>query len=83
MAMYLRKRSRYKYAASLILLLGIAEALLVFSQHAGLVPFLWNEVYNMSYGGFLSGALGPNKINLGMNMLFSFVFATGLCFNPN
>ncbi|PQV47298.1 O-antigen ligase-like membrane protein [Jejuia pallidilutea] len=82
MAMYLRKRSRYKYAASLILLLGIAEALLVFSQHAGLVPFLWNEVYNMSYGGFLSGALGPNKINLGMNMLFSFVFATGLMLQP-
>lgn len=78
MAMYLRKQSRYKYAASFILILAIAEAILVFSQHAGVVPFLWNEVYAMSYGSFLSGALGPNKINLGMNMLFSFVFATGL-----
>jgi len=82
MAMYLRKRSHYKYAASLILLLGIAEALLVFSQHAGIVPFLWNEVYKMAYGGFLSGALGPNKINLGMNMFFSFIFATGLLLQP-
>lgn len=82
MAMYLRKRSHYKYAASLILILAIAEGLLVFAQHAGLVPFLWNEVYRMSYGGFLSGALGPNKINLGMNMFFSFIFATGLLLQP-
>ncbi|MDO7135415.1 O-antigen ligase family protein [Algibacter lectus] len=78
MSMYLRKRSNYKYAASLILILAIAEAILVFSQHAGLVPFLWNDIYLESYGGFLSGALGPNKINLGMNMFFSFIFATGL-----
>ncbi|MFS4483065.1 O-antigen ligase family protein [Hyunsoonleella sp. 2307UL5-6] len=82
MAMYLRKRSNYKYAASLILILAVAEALLVFAQHAGLVPFLWNYIYKISYGGFLSGALGPNKINLGMNMLFSFVFATGLLLQP-
>lgn len=82
MAMYLRKRSHYKYAASFILLLGIAEAVLVFLQHAGVVPFLWNEIYRMSYGGFLSGALGPNKINLGMNMFFSFIFATGLLLQP-
>ncbi|TBN03616.1 O-antigen ligase domain-containing protein [Hyunsoonleella flava] len=82
MAMYLRKRSNYKTAASLVLILAIAEGLLVFAQHAGLVPFLWNDVYKMSYGGFLSGALGPNKINLGMNMLFSFVFATGLLLQP-
>lgn len=61
MSMYLRKRSNYKYAASLILILAIAEAILVFSQHAGLVPFLWNDIYLESYGGFLSGALGPNK----------------------
>ena len=78
MSMYLRKRSNYKYAASLILVLAIAESILVFSQHAGLVPFLWNDIYLESYGGFLSGALGPNKINLGMNMFFSFIFATGL-----
>lgn len=78
MSMYLRKQSNYKYAASLILILAIAEAVLVFMQHAGIVPFLWNDIYLESYGGFLSGALGPNKINLGMNMLFSFAFATGL-----
>ncbi|MEL0644478.1 O-antigen ligase family protein [Olleya sp. Ti.3.14] len=77
-AMYLRQQSRYKYLASLILVLAIAESVLVFSQHAGLVPFLWNDIYLESYGGFLSGALGPNKINLGMNMFFSFIFATGL-----
>lgn len=77
-AMYLRQQSRYKYIASLILVLAIAESVLVFSQHAGLVPFLWNDIYLESYGGFLSGALGPNKINLGMNMFFSFIFATGL-----
>ncbi len=82
MAMYLRKRTNYKYIASLILLLAIAEALVVFAQHAGVVPFLWNEIYRMSYGGFLSGALGPNKINLGMNMFFSFIFATGLLLQP-
>lgn len=82
MAMYLRKRTNYKYMASLILLLAIAEALVVFAQHAGVVPFLWNEIYRMSYGGFLSGALGPNKINLGMNMFFSFIFATGLLLQP-
>lgn len=82
MAMYLRKRTNYKYAASLILILAIAEAVLVFAQHAGLVPFLWNEIYRISYGGFLSGALGPNKINLGMNMFFSFIFATGLLLQP-
>ncbi|WP_397362237.1 O-antigen ligase family protein [Olleya sp. R77988] len=78
MAMYLRKKSNYRYAASLILILAIAESVLVFLQHAGLVPFLWNDIYLQSYGGFLSGALGPNKINLGMNMLFSFVFAIAL-----
>ncbi|RAJ17003.1 O-antigen ligase family protein [Olleya aquimaris] len=78
MAMYLRNRSNYKRAASFILILAIAEAILVFAQHAGLVPFLWNDVYLQAYGGFLSGALGPNKINLGMNMLFSLVFAIGL-----
>jgi len=77
-AMYLRQQSRYKYIASLILVLAIAESVLVFSQHAGLVPFLWNDIYLESYGGFLSGALGPNKINLGMNMFFSFIFGTGL-----
>ena len=77
-AMYLRQQSHYKYIASLILVLAIAESVLVFSQHAGLVPFLWNDIYLESYGGFLSGALGPNKINLGMNMFFSFIFATGL-----
>ncbi len=77
-AMYLRNRKNYKSVASLVLLLAIAESVLVFLQHARIVPFLWNEIYAQSYGSFLSGALGPNKINLGMNMFFSFVFAVGL-----
>ncbi|WP_203257328.1 O-antigen ligase family protein [Hyunsoonleella ulvae] len=78
LAMYLRKRSNYKYVVNYVLLLALLEGVLVFLQHARIVPFLWNEVYAKAYGGFLSGTLGPNKINLGMNMFFSFVLASGL-----
>ncbi|WP_452224262.1 O-antigen ligase family protein [Lacinutrix chionoecetis] len=77
-AMYLRDRSNYKRVASIVLILSIAEAILVFLQHYGLVSFLWNDVYKEAYGGFLSGTLGPNKICLGMTMFISFVFAIGL-----
>jgi len=80
MAIYLRKRTNYKLVVSFILLLAIAESVVVFLQHSGVIPFLWNEVYNEAYGGFLSGTLGPNKINLGMNMLFSLILAVGLLF---
>jgi len=79
-AMYLRDRSKYKRLASIVLLLSIAEAVLVFLQHYGFVPFLWNSVYEEAYGGFLSGALGPNKICLGMTMFISLVYAIGLFF---
>lgn len=77
-AMYLRERSNYKLVASIVLILTIVEAVVVFLQHSGYIPFLWNSVYEEAYGGFLSGALGPNKICLGMTMFISFVFSVGL-----
>lgn len=79
-AIYIRDRSNYKRVASFILLLAIGESVVVFLQHAGIIQFLWNDIYLESYGGFLSGTLGPNKINLGMNMLFSLVLTVGLLF---
>ncbi len=79
-SIYLRKRSRYKFIASIILILTICESVLVFLQHYGQVPFLWNDVYRSAYGGFISGTLGPNKIVLGMFMFFSLVFSIGLFF---
>lgn len=78
MAIYLRDRKYYKRVASLILILSIVESALVFLQHYGIIPFLWNSVYEEAYGGFLSGTLGPNKICLGMTMFMSLVFAAGL-----
>ncbi|WP_034057559.1 O-antigen ligase family protein [Lacinutrix jangbogonensis] len=78
MAMYLRDKSRYRLVAHLVLILSMAEAILIFLQHAGVVPFLWNDVYKETYAGFISGALGPNKICLGMTMFMSFVYAVGL-----
>ena len=77
-AMYLRERSNYKRVASIVLMLSILEAAVVFFQHSGYIPFLWNSVYEEAYGGFLSGTLGPNKICLGMTMFISFVFSVGL-----
>ena len=77
-AMYLRDKNKYRLVAHCVLILSIAEAALVFLQHYGYVPFLWNAVYKEAYGGFLSGALGPNKICLGMTMFISLVYAIGL-----
>ncbi|WP_055448708.1 O-antigen ligase family protein [Lacinutrix mariniflava] len=78
MAMYLRDKKRYKLVAHLVLIFTILESVLVFIQHYGYVPFLWNSVYEEAYGGFLSGTLGPNKICLGMTMFISLVYAIGL-----
>lgn len=77
-AMYLRERKYYKLVAHIILSFAIVEAAIVFLQHYGIIPFLWNDVYKEAYGGFLSGTLGPNKIVLGMTMFISLVFAIGL-----
>jgi len=79
-SMYLRNSKKYKIVATLVLLLTIAESILVFSQHYGLVPFLWNDTYREAYGGFISGTLGPNKIVLGMIMFMSLTFSLGLFF---
>ncbi|MCL6294684.1 hypothetical protein [Jejuia spongiicola] len=79
-SIYLRERGRYKLIATIILILTICESVLVFLQHYGQVPFLWNDIYRRAYGGFISGTLGPNKIVLGMFMFFSFVFSIGLFF---
>ncbi len=70
----------YKRIVYLLLGLMIAESLLVIAQNLSLIPFLWNEAYRISYLGFLSGTLGPNKIVLGMTMFFSFVFCIGVYF---
>jgi hypothetical protein len=77
-AMYLREKKNYKRVASLVLILAIVAAIIVFLQHSGFIPFLWNSVYEQAYGGFLSGTLGPNKICLGMTMFISLVYAIGL-----
>ncbi|WAC01960.1 hypothetical protein N7U66_19305 [Lacinutrix neustonica] len=57
-AMYLRDQSKYKGVASMVLILAILEAVVVFLQHYGFIPFLWNAVYKEAYGGFLSRYAG-------------------------
>ncbi len=75
---YLNSAKRFHSFLSFILLLVIIEGLIVILQNIGLVPFLWSEVYRISYHGFLSGTFGPNKIVLGMTMLISFIFLIGI-----
>jgi hypothetical protein len=83
LSLYLRQKKRYKFVVSLVFILTIAESVLVFLQHYGVIPFLWNDVYRRAYGGFFSGALGPNKIVLGMLMFITLTFAIGLLFQRN
>ena len=60
------------------LILAIFTFLIVILQNFDVVPFLWSDIYKLSYQGFLSGTLGPNKIVLGMTCLFVFIFSMGL-----
>ncbi len=76
----LDSKKKYKRFVLIVALLIMAQGVLVILQHFGIVPFLWNEIYYRSYGGFKSGTLGPNKIVLGIFMLISFALAIGLYF---
>lgn len=71
---------RYKKFVYLIASLVILEGLIVLFQNLGIIPFLWNREYALSYDGFLSGTLGPNKIVLGMTMLISLAFLMSAVF---
>ncbi len=83
LSIMIRDKGKFKRIIYLFLMLVISEAILVIMQNLGLVPFLWNEIYQKAYGGFLSGTLGPNKIVLGMTMLISFIVCVGLFFEKN
>jgi len=75
---HLSSIKRYRNILLFIILLIIAEGIVVILQNIGIIPFLWSRLYEISYHGFLSGTLGPNKIVLGMTMLISFIFLIGL-----
>lgn len=67
-----------KKGVYLIIVLSIISDLIVLFQNFGVIDFLWNDAYKDAYGMFLSGALGPNKIVLGMTTFFSFVMCMGV-----
>lgn len=67
-----------KNIVSVCLILAIITFFVVILQNFNIIPFLWNDIYKVSYHSFLSGTLGPNKIVLGMTCLFMFVFSIGL-----
>ena len=77
---YVSTYNSYKKITRLIVILIIIESLIVILQNMGIIPFLFNNEYFISYRGFLSGTLGPNKIVIGMTMLISFIFVIGLLF---
>ncbi|EDM42955.1 hypothetical protein SCB49_01587 [unidentified eubacterium SCB49] len=67
----LNTRKKYvRFVKFLILCIAI-EMVLIILQNLGVVPFLWGQEYYLSYDGFMSGTLGPNKIVLGMFALIS------------
>ena len=67
-----------KNIVTVTLILAIVTFLIVILQNFAIIPFLWSKIYKISYEGFLSGTLGPNKIVLGMTCLFMFIFSLGL-----
>lgn len=77
-SVFVMKYKNFKAIVYILLILIIGESLLVIAQNSGIVPFLWNDRYKMSYLGFLSGTLGPNKIVLGMTMFISFAVSLGI-----
>ncbi|MBC8755124.1 hypothetical protein H2O64_10605 [Kordia sp. YSTF-M3] len=60
------------------IIMAIIASLVVLLQHFGVVAYLWSDVDRKSYGGFLSGILGPNKIVLGMVMMISIITFIGV-----
>lgn len=63
---------------NIALVFSIFTSTVVILQNFSIVPFLWNDVYNNAYQGFLSGTLGPNKIVLGMTSLIMFTLSVGV-----
>jgi hypothetical protein len=80
-AVYLRvlivDKNQLKKIVTYCLIFGIITFLIVILQNLQLIPFLWSDIYLVSYN-FLSGTLGPNKIVLGMTCLFVFTLSIGL-----
>ena len=77
---YLSTPKKYSQILTFITLLILAEGLLVIAQNIDVIPFLWSDEYYKAYNGFLSGALGPNKIVLGMTMLISAILLLGILY---
>lgn len=71
-------RSILKKGIYLLLILSIASCVIIILQNLGIIDFLWNDEYEKTYEGFLSGTLGPNKIVTGMTSLFVFSLCLGL-----
>ncbi|MGO2103592.1 MAG: O-antigen ligase family protein [Psychroflexus halocasei] len=78
---YITSKKVHKNISYYLIILIILSGLVVIFQNLGIIPFLWSNLYKLSYGGFLSGTFGPNKIVLGMTMLMSFGFLVGLLFS--
>lgn len=75
---YLKSSNQYYKVLKFIMILVIVEGVIIILQNLGLIPFLWSDAYRLSYHGFLSGTLGPNKIVIGMTMLISTIFLIGI-----
>ncbi|WP_298421483.1 hypothetical protein [uncultured Kordia sp.] len=67
----------------LYIIMAIIATLVVLGQHFGVIGYLWSDIDRKSYGGFLSGILGPNKIVLGMVMMTSLITFIGLFLEKN
>jgi hypothetical protein len=65
----------------LLLFCSLCSGVIIILQNLGFIPFLWNRSYEVSYAGFLSGTLGPNKIVSGMYSMIMAIFSVGLLFN--
>lgn len=74
-------RNKLKIFVYSILLFSIFSSFIIILQNFEWIPFLWSDAYKISYQGFLSGTLGPNKIVSGMFALIVAVFAIGLLNN--
>lgn len=69
------------YFINILLILSILSGVIIILQNMDFIPFLWNKGYYISYAGFLSGTLGPNKIVSGMFSMIMIIFSVGLLFN--
>lgn len=72
--------THFKTFIYLIFTFTLIESVIVILQNLGLVDYFWSENVVQVYQGFYSGTLGPNKIVLGITMLFSFSIAFAFYF---